>query len=387
MELRAKYAPEHLGTYVVRLFDAENILSPLLSQVNQQGLIEKWAFSSLREFAEHNILFIDPALEYLRYEPHLNKFAGLRIPKVFASYVKICQQKNEEMDSSEYRKWKEARHKLFWKKLDEDPKQEEIMLGEIRDLELYYKADVLLPPVPLVTSEKLFDISKKINRIFRGISKSRPAECANYFVFPQNVLQDDSMIDEVLEYIREDDSSNLTALKFKYFDVEKRGALSERENYGNLSKELAIIKEQHPNKVFMLLEGSHHVYPSAVVGFDIVSTSTTGLDLDGGFGTYPYGHWYDPEKMVQRPYEEVKKLFNNNGHYMPCRCEACKKITNIDSIALDEWNYFRRQHYILTMNNYMEEIQRAIIERNIELARDKLVNSDLSNLKDLIPRY
>jgi hypothetical protein len=35
----------------------------------------------------------------------------------------------------------------------------------------------------------------------------------------------------------------------------------------------------------------------------------------------------------------------------------------------------------------MEEIERAIKERNIELAWDKLNNSDISNLKELIPRY
>jgi small-conductance mechanosensitive channel len=46
----------------------------------------------------------------------------------------------------------------------------------------------------------------------------------------------------------------------------------------------------------------------------------------------------------------------------------------------------RREHYVLTMNEYMRMISQAIKEQNIELAIDKLSNSEVSRLKTLIPR-
>ena len=38
------------------------------------------------------------------------------------------------------------------------------------------------------------------------------------------------------------------------------------------------------------------------------------------------------------------------------------------------------------MNRYMRMIRQAIEVRNIELAREKIVNSDISGLKNLISR-
>lgn len=69
--------------------------------------------------------------------------------------------------------------------------------------------------------------------------------------------------------------------------------------------------------------------------------------------------------------------------------QAQNSITGSKSsitIDPDSWNRVRRKHYVLTMNDYMTMIAKAIKDKKIELAIDKLINSDISRLKKLIPR-
>lgn len=390
IKLRKDYRTEYLGTYVIRLFDIDRLLQPWLAIRDQTTLPGTWVAESFRRFRENNILFIDPALEYLYYEFHLHKFDSPRVPRVFANYVRECNAYKDKLERAgakeEYFKWKQAKHKLFWKELDEDSRERDAMLGETRDIELGYGADILLPPVPLITSEKLLDISIRINEIFREISRQR-AESATYFMFQSSALKSETLIEKIKQYITEEDKSDLTILKFKNLDVEKRGALFERQTYKDLMRDLAFVKQTNLKRVFMLLESGHQAFPSAVSAFDIVSTSLTGLDGDSKYGKDPYGMWYDPQKMVHRPFEDVIRIFRNNGGHLPCPCQVCRQITNLRALNSDEWNISRRLHYGLTMNSFMSQIARAIGERNPELARDKLADSDIANLKELIPRF
>ena len=76
----------------------------------------------------------------------------------------------------------------------------------------------------------------------------------------------------------------------------------------------------------------------------------------------------------------------NNENHLPCYCAICKQISSLDNVDRESWYNIRREHYVLTMNEYMRMIRQAIADRNIELAREKIVNSELSRLKNLIPR-
>ncbi|GAG15049.1 unnamed protein product, partial [marine sediment metagenome] len=85
-------------------------------------------------------------------------------------------------------------------------------------------------------------------------------------------------------------------------------------------------------------------------------------------------------------YNDLDKIFKNNGNRLPCYCSVCKRVTNLKKIDQATWNQLRRENYVLTMNEYMRMINEAIKDRHIELAREKLANSELSRLKNLIPR-
>ena len=137
--------------------------------------------------------------------------------------------------------------------------------------------------------------------------------------------------------------------------------------------------------MFVALENGYQVFPFAAVAFDIVSTSMTGYDGDSAYGHGEYGSWFDPELMVHVPFEDLGKICRNNHNRLPCGHSMCQSI-DIATIDADSWNTYRRKHYVLTMNDYMMMIQKAIRDRKIELAREKLINSDISRLKRLIPR-
>lgn len=125
----------------------------------------------------------------------------------------------------------------------------------------------------------------------------------------------------------------------------------------------------------------------ACYGFDIVSSSMHGFDRDSEYGTNTYGSWFDPELMYYVPFDDLKKrIVKNTGNRLPCYCSACKQIPNLEKVERDTWYLLRREHYVLTMNEYMRMIRQAIEDRNIELAREKILNSDISGLKNLIPR-
>ena len=137
----------------------------------------------------------------------------------------------------------------------------------------------------------------------------------------------------------------------------------------------------------MALESWYVSYASACYGYNIVSTTMTGFDRDSEFGSNTFGSWFDPDWMYYISFDELKeKVLKNTNHVMPCYCSVCKKIKDLSAVSRDDWYNFRREHYALTMNEYMRQISQAITDRTIELARDKLANSQLALLQSLIPR-
>jgi len=177
-----------------------------------------------------------------------------------------------------------------------------------------------------------------------------------------------------------------TIIKFKNLDLWNPGRIVQRENYKKLMDAMYETRKKNPNKLYIALENWYQSFPSACYGFNIVSTSMHGYDRDSEFGKNARGSWFDPDVMWYIPYNDLKKLIKNNENRLPCSCSVCRSIPSLDKIDIDSWNMLRREHYVLTMNEYMRMIKQAIEDKNIELAREKLANSELSGLKNLIPR-
>jgi hypothetical protein len=385
---------KYLGTYTVRIFDAPKTVIPRLENKKQVSLTNLQSIEELFvKFSSKNVLIIDPALEYLLYEFHANKFGNAinevkRTPKqldVLLQYLKEREDKKATVGESEYEVWKKAFHKQFWYELDRDQSERNKFIGDYLDAEEYCGSEVMLPPVPIVDSIGMLDIAVSINEFAKTIApRTRP--CATYLLFQKALLSNDALVEKVSNYI-ENNPTQLTFLKIKNLDLWTSGGVQQKENYKKIMDSMYKARRENPDKIFAILENWYVSYASACYGYNIVSTSMHGFDRDSDWGSNTYGSWFDPELMYYLPYDELKnKVLKNTKHVMPCYCSVCKKIKNLSDITKDEWYSLRREHYTLTMNEYMRMISQAISNRTIELARDKLANSQLALLQTLIPR-
>jgi hypothetical protein len=386
---------KHLGTFAVRLFDVPRII---LSRLEGRSQISLTSLKSVQEpflrFLQKSLFIVDPALEYLLYEFHANKFADaineLRTkPKqldVLLQYIEDRAKKKAEISESEYEVWKKAFHRKFWVELDRDQAARNKFVGDYLDIETMCNAEIVIPPVPVVDSENMFDIAKGINSFTKTIAP-RTKPCATYFLFQKALLSNDSLIDKVANYLR-NDPTQLTIIKIKNLDIWLAGSVEQRENYKKLMDVMFEVRTKNPQKIFMALESWYVSYAAACYGYNIVSTTMTGFDRDSDYGTNTYGSWFDPDWMYYIPFDTLKDkiLKNTKKHLLPCYCAVCKKIKNLSDVSKDDWYNYRREHYVLTMNEYMRQISQAITDRTIELAREKLANSQLSLLQGLVPR-
>jgi hypothetical protein len=385
----------HLGTYIIRVFDTQTIITPRLKNKTQLSIANLESVEALfLKFARQKVFFADPALEYLLYEFHARKFVKalkeLRTkPKqldVLLHYLEERDAKKEEYEKKEYERWKKAFHKKFWYELDRHQNVRNKFIGDFLDVETSCSSEVFIPPVPIVDSEGMLDIAERINSITKSIAP-RTKPCATYFMFKKSFLRNDNLVDRFVSYIKSD-PTQLTIVKIKNLDIWKAGCVQQRENYKNIMDAMYEARKMNPSKIFMALENWYVSYASASYGYNIVSTSMHGFDKDSSFGTNTYGSWFDPELMYYVPFNELKTkvLKNTHNNVMPCYCSVCKEIKNLSEVTKDEWYRLRREHYTLTMNEYMRIISKAIRDRTIELSREKIANSQLALLRDLIPR-
>ena len=54
---------------------------------------------------------------------------------------------------------------------------------------------------------------------------------------------------------------------------------------------------------------------------------------------------------------------------------------------MEGWNDYRRVHNLFVMNSLMKMIHRTVDEKHIGLVREKLINSELRDLKVFIPQF
>lgn len=393
---------EHLGTFVMRIFDANKILLPWFNIKNQKRIDGKTKRvpSLYWDFFEKTIPLIDPATEYLALEFHFDKFIQLadkvHFPRQVMTYLHLKERMKKNYPSTHYKKWKGQAHKKFWYNLDRERRRLNDLITDYFDLEARFETKILIPPMPFVDNEGLLDIAIRINNMSKALAVNR-GECATYFLLSKSTLRNKKILKKIVEYMQYDPTT-LTIFKFKNLTLWKSGTFTEREAFRDLMKEMAEIKKDNPEKLFMLLEGSYQCFPSASYGFDLVSSSLRLLDIDGAYGENSgYGSYFYEEEMWNAKYTDLPEIISNNEGRLPCPCTVCRNITydsvknelqyNGKKITKEEWNSYRREHNLFVMNSLMKIINRAIKEKQIELVRHKIKDTEIGNLKTLIPQH
>jgi hypothetical protein len=384
MNVRAANASQHAGIFIVRWFDANSVIRPRTNalQMDITGHIIKDKASL---FLENTAFAVDPSTEYLYYDAQVSKFAENRtIPQTIRQYIATVQ-KHKTDRASNYSKAKVRYHNEFWENIAEDPGSRNKFLTQAFEQFSRLGADFFIPPVPIILNEGLLDITAKINGVSKEIALALGRkECASYFLAPATALRNASLLEKIKQQIV-NASTRLNILKFKYLDLAAPGLIEERENYRELLLDLAYISKTFKNKCFMVLENYYQCFPSAVAGFDVVSSSITGYDKEHGRAEHPtFGKWIDPKHMVPVEFETLKKMFHNNRDMLPCHHQSCRAVTDIEHISGVEWNKVRREHCPLYYVDLMIQLARAVRDRNTDLAREKLANSQLVSLKTLI---
>jgi hypothetical protein len=401
IELKEQNPSDRLTTSVFRFVDMQHALWRLHPKVPMDVLMQVRK-DKYNLFFEHEVLLKDPSLEYLYYLPRMNGFqTNPYTPRIILNYVSEIRKIQHETEytlgkKKAYKSFeakRDMKHREFWRNLCDEKNKEsnQKRLNLIRSFlqcDLDYETDAVLPPTPLIDSEEMLEIAQKMNDDTKELARGKK-HCATFFLFKSSVLSDWSLLDKALRYIVENASESLTAIKFKYLNLTNPNLQRERDNYRDFMSNLEFFTKTFKNRACLVLENNCQSFVSPIAGFDVVSSSFTNSDVEFSFGKHaPYGKWLDPKLLTQRPWKDVQDMYETNG-MIPHSCDYCRsvKVKELKQLPPNQWYVIRRGHVASFMDEWIGYIRKAIDDdKNIELIVDRLANSKIGILKDLLPK-
>jgi hypothetical protein len=386
--LKEKYAPTRLDAFVVKYPDVPSVLRRVQPAITND-ILGKVREDKYTLFMKNNLFIIDPATDYLYYTMNLDSFSlNHNTPKCIIDYAsKLRTEKKDKDPKVSFDKRKERLHKEFWKERVSNNSEKMSFVKGILEYQRRSRADILLPPAPLIDSEEMLKIAIEINNVAKGIARINNKLCATYLNVKTTLLKSDELMNKIKLAVYENSSKSLTVFKFKNLDLALPNSVIQRENYRQLMTDLAYYSQDYKDRACMVLENSCQCFVSPFAGFDFVSSSFTFYDRDMSYSEHPpFGSYFDPIAMIHVPFDEVARSYDELGR-LKCPCQSCKdvKVTDLRLLKPEQWNEIRRTHVPMYMNHFMETILKAVRERNTELARDTFSNSKVSNLKDVLP--
>jgi len=400
--VRNTYSPRQLSAHVVRLLDTGRTLYPTKKKTATSKLIADQTTLDAK-FAPQSgkkVLLVDPALEYLYYATNMERlvntpFVSRTIRKYLVDFLeKNKKRENERKEGKKKvvskRLFVDSEHTNFWTCVYKDANMRMKLIRDTFTVELKARVDVLIPPVPLITSPHLLDVAIFMNEKSRALSPALSQDkrvCADYFILKDKVLRNQRMMSTIKEYVSNSETP-LTFFKFKNLNLCGENLALERKEFKSFLMELSLVAHHFEDKAFGLLEAGNQTFPAAFSSFAIVST---GFNLDredrrkDPRDISPFANRYDPNNMTMQDKETFLETFKNNGKVIPCNCRVCTENPNIPNNFID-YNRRAKEHYLLCREKEMIEITTAIEEQESQIAFEKLQRSSLKNLIDIIPR-
>ena len=400
--VRNAYSPRQLSAYVVRLLDVGRTLYPSMKKTATAKLIADQTTLD-KKFTPQSgkkVLLVDPALEYLYYATNMERllntpFVSRTIRKYLLNFLeKSKKMENERKEGKKKviskRLFVDSEHTNFWTRVYKDANMRIRLIRDTLNVELRAKADVLIPPVPLITSPHLLDVAIFMNEKSRALSPALSEDkrvCADYFILKPKVLRNQRMMSTIKEYVSNSESP-LTLFKFKNLNLCHENLALERKEFKSFLMELSLVAHHFENKAFGLLEAGNQTFPAAFSSFAIVST---GFNLDredrrkDPKDISPFANRYDPVNMTMQDKETFLTSVENNGNVISCNCKVCTENPTIPNNFI-EYNRRAKEHFLLCREREMIEIITAIEKQESQIAFEKLQRSSLKNLIDIIPR-
>lgn len=392
------YKLPHEHAFVIKLFRADKTIKPIIRTSESADLtLNDYSIKNTvaNDFLASNVVIVDPATESLLYEAYTEEIGKSEdVPLEFRRFanrmsaIDKTKPKKKEEEASYYTR-KYNTYEEFWLSIMDEKNRAKLvkLIYETFDKEAECRADIGLPPVPVIYSLKLLEYTKEINRIaLANWPKGQPSDnCATYMVLQSTVLKVDLLMDELIKYIKEA-PTKFTVLKFKNLELDPRNKIDEQDSFKKLLKAINEIKKKDNDKVFVLLEAGYQLYAAAAGGFDIVSTSMTGFDKDWPFkgkSSSGINGWFDVDNLVFRDDKSIRKMLENGG-LKHIGCPICAKIKDYQG-AKRNWQAKKRMHYMWAVNGLFAKIYTYIDGKKIEQAKADLIKSRVSNLRHILP--
>ncbi|MCW4004145.1 MAG: hypothetical protein NWE95_09575 [Candidatus Bathyarchaeota archaeon] len=396
--VKSLYSPRHLSVQVVRLLDAGRTVYRAMKHRVPLNIVDQTLVTPPPQSGE-NVLIIDPALEYLYYTANMERIANTPfVPRAVNTYVKSYMAKEkrlvkakaegEEVTSTQL--LREAEHSNFWSCVGKDTNMRTKLMRDTFTLELKCRADILVPPVPLITNAHLLNMAILMNeksRAFAPALDDEKRDCADYFIVKPNILRNEHMMATIKEYVADSEAA-ITLFKFKNLNLCEESLALDRAAFKSFLMELALVTQHSEKKAFGLLEAGNQTFPAALSSFAIVST---GFNLDredrrkDQQDISPFVNRYDPANMVMQNKDTFLRTVSNN-HGIPCDCKVCLENPEVPIHDFIEYNRLAKEHYLLCREQEMKEIVNAIERQESQMGFEKLQRSSLKNLIDIIPR-
>lgn len=380
-------ATSQAGIMVIRSIDLPATLAPVLKSYGQTTLGGQAAYGPTRDVIDATPLMIDPCTDYLLYKSHQKSLAN--DPNAASDIRKMAEKmlgrprdrKQRGIADGDHDQGRLQMHGELWRSLLQNNSVASSIVSTTLAAQDKHGADIVLPPAPAIHDQATLEASAKINRLARAV---RPdGSCANYNIITPTALVDERIVDKLLGYISSvDDKFNV--LKFKNHTLERPSNVYQRSVLKKVLESINEIKSRSPDRAFVLLEAGSAMYAAAAGGFDVVSSSMTGFDHDGvGYtrGGSGHGGYFSPRHLVTLQWRDAKRMIEGGG--LPCGCEICSRITAIP--LQGEWNVQRRLHYVQCTSRLLADLARFVDEQKIELAKQRLFQSALSNFAPTLP--
>lgn len=157
------------------------------------------------------------------------------------------------------------------------------------------------------------------------------------------------------------------------------------------------LDHEHRDRVKSLLNVLSHIRESLGVPvflfnvdeFGLVSFPHGVVGISGPIASFPYPRYSGGNSAAHGKYYHYEDLFGYTRERLmdmtrpeyrfPCYCEVCNNFEIIPKVPKEEWNRFRRIHYLLVKDKEMKRISETD-KVLTEALRDMLANSERSDL-------
>lgn len=268
------------------------------------------------------------------------------------------------------------------------------LIQDVMEFQIDKGADVVAPPSIPITTKGDFDdrleLIKDIYQTSQGILDGRLLSSEPDLM---HVL---SVNPSVMETPENDDNSRkrweravdaVTEYNPDWIGIHiPQMNMDDRNQNQNLLNAINNINER-TNANLILLNVREFGIVSFVYGMDIISPPIASFPYprwSSGAPATDQGKYYHPEDLEDYSKEELREETRNENYRFPCYCEVCEEHERIPEVDDDEWNEFRRIHYLLIKDSEIKQL-RENNKSPVEALRDKLGNSARTNLVAYLP--